>query len=200
VLAYSDRVAAWVGGTAVPIAVPVPELPLPLVDEPVAAVVADWRWAPNAAALGTLLALWPQVRRAVPAARLLVAGRGSAQVGTVAGVQVLGEVSRLVDVLSRTAVLGFPCPPTSGPKVKVLEAAAHGVCVVTTAAGAEGVGTDALVVSDAAGFAAALIAVLRDPGVRADRARQARVDVAAVHAPRPAARARQAALERAQRP
>lgn len=199
VLAYSDRVATWVAGTPVPVAVPVPDDPLPLVDEPVAAVVADWRWAPNAAALGELLRTWPEVRHAVPGAQLLVAGRGEAGVGHVAGVEVLGEVDRLVDVLGSAAVLAFPCPPTSGPKVKVLEAAAHGVDVLTTVAGAEGIATDALGRSDEAGFARALVAALSDPAARADRARKARADVLSVHAPRPAARARQAALEALQR-
>lgn len=199
VLAYSDRVADWVGGTAVPVAVPVPDAPLPPVEQPVAAVVADWRWAPNRTALGRLLRSWPAVRAAVPGACLLVAGRGDAGVGRLPGVDVLGEVPHLVDVLARAAVLAFPCPDSSGPKVKVLEAAAHGVDVVTTTAGAEGVATDALVVSDAAGFEAALVAALRDPAARADRSRQARADVLAVHAPRPAARARQAALQALQR-
>lgn len=199
VLAYSDRVADWADGTAVPIAVPVPDEVLPQVEQPVAAMVADWRWAPNRAALGRLLEGWPTVRDRVPGARLLVAGRGDAGVGTVAGVEVLGEVASSLDVLSRAAVLAFPCPRTSGPKVKVLEAAALGLCVVTTAAGAEGLGSDAVVVSGADGFATALAGVLRDPARRAELAAAARADVLAVHAPRPAARVRQAALQAAQR-
>lgn len=199
VLAYSDRVAEWVGGTPVPLAVPVPATPLPQVEQPVAAVVADWRWGPNRLALRHLLHAWPRVRGALPGARLLVAGRGDLGTGASNGVELLGPVEHSLDVLGQAAVLAFPCPDSSGPKVKVLEAAAHGLCVVTTPGGAEGLGSDAVVVSDLDGFAAALAGALRDPSRRADLAAQARADVLAVHAPRPAARVRKAALEAAQR-
>jgi glycosyltransferase involved in cell wall biosynthesis len=199
-LTYSERVAGWADGTAIPVALPVPPQAIRAVEEPVAALVADWRWPPNRMALRSLLAGWPAVRAAVPGARLLLAGRGDVGVADGAGVQVLGPVARSVDVLSRAAVLAFPCPHTSGPKVKVLEAAALGLAVVTTRAGAEGLGSEAVVVSDVDGFAAALAAVLRQPELRADLAGRARADVLAVHAPRPAARVRKAALEAAQRP
>lgn len=204
VLAYSGRVAHWVGGTSVPVAVPVPAQALPLIEQPVAAMVADWRWPPNRAALHRLLVDWPGVRAAVPGARLLLAGRGEPGIApgrgvAVQGVEVLGAVARSVDVLSRAAVLAFSCPDTSGPKIKVLEAAALGLCVVTTPGGAEGLGSDAVVVSTADGFAGALVDVLRDPGRRAALAVRARADVLAVHAPRPAARARKTVLEATQR-
>ena len=201
VLTYSDRVADWVGGTALPVAVPVPPEPIPVVEAPVAALVADWRWPPNRVALRRLLAEWPAVRAAVPGATLLLAGRGDPEVACTldSGVQVLGAVSRSEDVLCRAAVLAFPCPDTSGPKIKVLEAAALGLCVVTTAAGAEGVGSDALVVAAPGEFTRALVDVLGDAARRAALGAQSRADVLAVHAPRPAARARKAVLEAAQR-
>ncbi len=192
VLAYSERVARWCGGTAVPVAVRVPTAPLELVDAPVAGLLADWTWAPNRVALHTLLTAWPQVRAAVPAARLELAGRGELSVGSLPGVTVLGQVACAADALARWAVLAFPCPPTSGPKVKVLEAAAAGVPVLTTDAGAEGLRSEALTSPDR--FAGALADLLRDPVARAARALQARTDVAHHHAPRPAARARLAVL------
>lgn len=195
-LAYSERVAGWAGATCVPVALPVPLQALPLVDEPVAGLLADWTWAPNRAALTALLAAWPDVRAAVPTARLELSGRGSAAVGTLPGVTVLGEVVRSTDALERLAVLAFPCPDTSGPKVKVAEAAAYGVPVLTTRAGAEGLRTSALATAGGDGFAAALAALLRDPAARAERAGRGRADVVAAHAPRPAARARLAALAR----
>ena len=98
-LAYSERVAAWCGGTDVPIAIDVPEQALPLVDEPVAGLIADWTWEPNRVSLAALLRLWPQVRAAVPSARLEVSGRGAGAVGTVEGVAVLGEVPHARDAL-----------------------------------------------------------------------------------------------------
>jgi glycosyltransferase involved in cell wall biosynthesis len=194
VLAYSDRVAEWVRGTAVPVATHLPASPLAQVEQPVAALVADWRWAPNRVALDALLQAWPEVRDRVPGAALLVAGRGEVSAGG-PGVEVLGPVRQSVEVLGRAALLAFPCPATSGPKVKVLEAAASGLCVVTTPAGAEGVASGALVVAEAgSAFVEALVAALRDPAARAERAARARVQVRAAHAPRPAARARLEAL------
>lgn len=196
VLTYSERVAYWTGGLAVPAALRIPDAPLPLVDRPVAALVADWGWAPNRVALQHLLAAWAQVR--VPGARLLLAGRGGSPV-TADGVTWLGEVPDVREVLEQAALLVFPCPGTSGPKVKVLEAAAAGLPVLTTPSGAEGVATDALHVTGLPGFAGALQALLADPGRRAAGALRAREQVAAVHGPGPAARARLQATQRLQR-
>jgi glycosyltransferase involved in cell wall biosynthesis len=199
VLAYSPRVAqlaAAPGGRPIPMAIHAPETLVPLVDEPVAANVADWRWPPNRAALDHLLHDWPSVRAAVPGGRLLLAGAGLEEVGTIAGVEVLGPVERAADVLAQAAVLAFPCPPTSGPKTKVLEAMANGLAVVTTPSGVEGVwdGHVAAEVAPIERYAAALTAALRDPGRRAELRRAGRDVVDEHHAPRAAARARIAAI------
>jgi glycosyltransferase involved in cell wall biosynthesis len=197
VLTYSDRVATWVGGVAVPVAVPIPDAPLPFVEAPVAAMVADWRWPPNQAALQRLLQVWPSVRADVPTAQLLLAGRGNCGVQNGDGVRVLGEVSSLDEVLGRAAVLAFPCPPTSGPKIKVIEAAARGIPVLTTVAGAEGLAPDSgVVTADEDSFGPMLAALLGDVARRQLLAGQVREAVAAIHAPVPAARARLAALVR----
>jgi glycosyltransferase involved in cell wall biosynthesis len=193
VLAYSEQVAAWAGGTAVPAALRIPETALPLVEQPVAVLVADWRWPPNRRALEHLLAAWRDVD--VPGARLLLAGRGGTPVEA-EGVRWLGAVGDVHEVLGLAAVLAFPCPDTSGPKVKVLEAAAAGLPVLTTVSGAEGIATDALEVSDLRGFGVALRKLLADPARRAEQAARARKQVAAVHAPGPAARARIEATQR----
>jgi len=201
VLAYSARVGRHLRrpATVVPIAYPVPDRPLPVVEEPVAVLAADWSWPPNRRALGTLLRAWPEVRATVRGARLLLAGRHlhAAGVGAGAGVELLGSFERSVDVLEHAAVVAFPCPPSSGPKVKVLEALAHGVPVVTTPAGVEG-----LVLPDGAGavvaaprrFAATLAALLAAPEQRARLGAAGWQAVAAHHAPVPAAAARLAAM------
>jgi glycosyltransferase involved in cell wall biosynthesis len=197
-LTYSARVAEALGGRAIaiPIALHVPPRALPAVERPIAALVADWRWPPNRAALSHLLGVWPEVANAVPGAELHLAGRGEVGVGALAGVRVLGEVASSAAVLAEAAVLAFPCPETSGPKVKVLEAMASGLAVVTTPAGVEGlhVPPSAAAVADRAGFASALVGLLRDPAARAAAAAAAREAVAASHAPRSAARARVDAL------
>jgi glycosyltransferase involved in cell wall biosynthesis len=194
VLAYSDRVAATrPRAVAVPVAYPTPAEPLDLVEAPVAAIVADWRWRPNEVALDRLAGLWPAIRRAVPGAELLVAGYGAEpqqQLGP--GISVLGPVPDSREVLARAAVLAFPCPPTSGPKVKVLEAMAIGLPVVTTPAGVEGlaVPADAAAVASVEDFATTLADTLADPDRRATQARAARAAVARNHSPATVARRR----------
>ncbi len=200
VLAYSDRVGRHLRRGRrptqfVPIAYPVPPEPLPPVDEPVAALVADWSWRPNHRALEWLLAAWPEVRDGIPRARLLLAGRHleRARVGTLPGVELLGEVESSRDVLARAAVVAFPCPPTSGPKVKVLEALAHGRAVVTTSAGVEGLvlepGEGAFV-AERPMFGVALARLLASAEHRSQLAGAGYRAVAAHHGALPVAQAR----------
>jgi glycosyltransferase involved in cell wall biosynthesis len=202
VLSYSERVAVvarrWAAGpvTTIPAALVMPDEPAARVEEPVAGLLADWRWRPNQAALAVLLRAWPDVRERVPGARLLLGGRGDPSVGALPGVSFVGSVADSGEVLNRLAVLAFPCPPSSGPKVKVLEALASGLAVVTTPPGMEGleVGDDAAWVGPEPRFADLLARALQDPSARATRATAARAAVAATHAPRPAALLRRRAL------
>lgn len=196
-LVYSQRVGRGLAGRTrvVPIAYPVPDEAVTPVDEPVAALLADWSWPPNREALAVLLRSWTSVRDAVPGARLLLAGKNldRAGVGAIPGVEAIGPVARSADVLSRTAVVAFPCPPSSGPKIKVIEALAHGVPVVTTPAGMEGVATPpgaSPMVAGRAEFAGALVRLLRDPALRQELGRTGRMSVAEHHSPTAAATAR----------
>jgi glycosyltransferase involved in cell wall biosynthesis len=198
-ITFSDRVAAAVGvANRCPVTLPIPGEALPFVAEPVAAMIADWAWPPNHAALRSLLASWPAVRHEIPAARLLIAGRGLTEVPTGPGIEVVGEVAHSTDVLRRAAVLAFPCPPTSGPKMKVLDALAAGLPVVTTEAGVEGLtlSPGTAFVAAAGDFAAGLAAVLRDEPTRRQMAAAARADVLAHHRPEQAAAARLALIPR----
>ncbi|MDQ1705372.1 MAG: hypothetical protein QOF18_1738 [Frankiaceae bacterium] len=196
-VALSERVAASARvETVVPATVPVPAEALPLLDAPVALMFADWSWPANAAALRQLLGDWGDVRARVPGAELVVAGRGAPDVGPTTGVRVVGEVARTIDAMAQAAVLAFPCPPTSGPKMKVLDALAAGLPVVTTPAGVEGlqVPAAAVAVGPSDTYVDLLVEVLADPGRRAAMADMARGAVLAHHAPALAARARVAVL------
>jgi glycosyltransferase involved in cell wall biosynthesis len=202
VLSYSPRVARGLKKTArfVPIAYPVPSAPVPPAEAPVAAMIADWSWPPNRRALSWLLEAWPDVRRAVPSATLLLAGRNSEslRLGQDRTVNCIGPVESSVEVLSRAAVVAFPCPASSGPKVKVLEALAHGIPVVTTPPGIEGIAVApgrGVVVADRGGFADALAGLLSDPERRASLGASGRAAVSLGHSPHAAAAARLAAFE-----
>lgn len=191
--ALSERVARQVGcDVVVPATVPMPASPLEPVADPVVGMLADWSWPPNRRAARLLFDAWPVVRRTVSGARLLLAGRGELSLGAAAGVEVIGAVPAAADLLSRIAVFAFPCPPTSGPKMKVLDALAHGVPVVTTTAGVEGI-TDigsGAEVADESAFADALVRLLLDPQRRAEMGRAARQAILSAHAPAVAAQAR----------
>lgn len=204
VLTYSPRIVDALGrGEYVPAAIPIPEDPLPFVAEPVAALIADWRWPPNRWAGEWLLARWRDVVDEVPDARLVLGGRGTAEVlgdPDLPGVDVVGPVEHSRDVLERAAVLAFPCPPTTGPKVKVLESMAAGLPVVTTSPGVEGIERSArqhAVISDLDGFADALAKTLEDADRRRALASQSRAAVIATHGPTAAAAARATAFEQA---
>jgi glycosyltransferase involved in cell wall biosynthesis len=192
-IAFSPRVARAVGIKQLcPVTLPVPATVLPLADEPTATMLADWAWPPNQVALEHLLDAWPTVVAAVPGARLLLAGRGMATTSFGPGIEVIGEVGQAREALARASVFAFPCPPTSGPKMKVLDALAHGVPVVTSAAGIEGlIGVEtAVAVAGRAEFADTLAAVLGDPERRASMAAAGRQAVLDHHQPADAARAR----------
>ncbi|HET7808006.1 MAG TPA: glycosyltransferase family 4 protein, partial [Gaiellaceae bacterium] len=75
-----------------------------------------------------------------------------------------------------------------GMKVKTLEAMASGVPVVTTAAGAEGIGpSDGVLVRERPEeLAAAAVELLADEGARRERGAAARSDFLRRYSPRPA--------------
>lgn len=203
VLTYSARVARSLPGNVrvVPVAYPVPEkIPGP-VDRPVAYMLADWSWVPNQHALKSLVTAWREVRGAVPGACLLLGGRYPDKVSVnEPGVTFLGPIGSSADVLERASVLAFPCPSSTGPKVKVLEAMSYARAVVTTPWGVEGLqlpeGRGAVVVRPQ-DFTRALVTLLRSPERRAELGRAARAAIQEHHSSEVAAQARFEVLKQA---
>jgi glycosyltransferase involved in cell wall biosynthesis len=180
--ASTDRVAdaaVRLGARARPLVVPLSldtslYAPVPRVSEPVVGVIGSMDWYPSrAAAIRVLTTVWPRIRAARPDARLIVAGRNSREFLSehfpVDGAELIGEVDHPRDFFGQVRVLLYPPPRGSGVKIKVLEALAYGVPVVTNAEGYEGIScADCLVRAESDDdFVAGVLDVLND-AARAD--------------------------------
>ena len=133
--------------------------------------------------------VWPAVHRERPQARLLLAGRGSQEFlsgrGSPSrwagqGVSALGYVEDLAPIFRTCRLFLAPLPEGGGIKIKILEAMARGVPVVTSPVGAEGIvqarnAEDALVIRPCDdSFAPAVLAAAADPDGCRRRAARAR--------------------------
>jgi glycosyltransferase involved in cell wall biosynthesis len=142
--------------------------PLPVPTAPVALFVGSGH-GPNLTGLRWFLAhVWPDIRRELPAARLLVAGSICASVTETlpAGVEKLGRLPDLSTAYAQASVVIAPILQGSGIKIKILEALSFGRACVTTSVGAEGLETlrPALRVADTPEtFTRDTLALLRDP-------------------------------------
>jgi|SRR5579884_2077901 len=102
----------------------------------------DWR--PNLDAVRLLLdAIFPAVRAAEPAARLVLVGRHPPawllqRAATEAGVELHADVPDVRPFLGGAGVLAVPLRVGGGSRLKILEALATGLPVVSTRVGAEG--------------------------------------------------------------
>ena len=126
--------------------------------------------------------VWPQVRAAVPKARLLVVGREPpAAVRALDGrdgIEVTGGVLDVAPQFARSVAAVAPLLSGGGTRLKILEAFAAGRAVIATAVAAEGLdvrpGEDLLVEDRADAFARACITVLGDAALRARLAARGR--------------------------
>ena len=131
--------------------------------------VGNFRHPPNLEALQFFRErVLPRVRERMPQARLVVAGaEAPAHLTAVLeseGAKYLGSVPEIRDVLGRYEVFVAPVLSGSGVRVKILEAFASGIPVVSTSLGAEGLcDTDsgmAEIQDRPAAFADAVVALL----------------------------------------
>jgi glycosyltransferase involved in cell wall biosynthesis len=163
----------------------VAELPLlHLPDEPVALFVATLRYSPNAeAALWFIERCWPQIRAALPGARVVIVGEGEKKLlqrkSLPPGVEFLGFLDALQGAYAAARLVVCPIGRGSGTRIKIIEAAAYGRPVVATTVGAEGLefvdGREILIRDRPGDFAQACITLLGDKAAsqRMGRAAQA---------------------------
>lgn len=166
--------------------------------------VGDLSWPPNADGVRWFLReVWPRVRSLRPSARAEILGRSvPADLARLAGedVALLGEGGDARDSWARASVAVVPLRAGGGTRLKILEAAATGVPVVSTSIGAEGLefSPEEIRLRDEAGpFAEAVAGLLGDAAAAARQADAARSRVEAAYGWGPIARA--FALELARR-
>ena len=146
--------------------------------------VGSFGHRPNVLAARLLVRkIWPLVRRRRPAARLILAGRGSQEFlagenTPTEGIEARGFVDDLTPLFRTSRLFVAPLPEGGGIKIKILEALARGIPVLTTPVGAEGIASEEdevmTIVPADAGFAEAILTALDDPQLenRAGRARR----------------------------
>ncbi len=153
--------------------------PAPLDGPPTVGIIGTAAWPPTASAMRRLVQrVWALVRREVADARLVIAGRGTQSLAFAGpGIELRGPVTSSAAFLRELSVLTYPLDRGSGVKVKVLEALATGLPVVTTACGAEGLeapGGLLVLPDDDHALAAATVEVLVDAAARRERGAAAR--------------------------
>jgi glycosyltransferase involved in cell wall biosynthesis len=142
----------------------------------------DWR--PNLDAVRLLLDLiFPEVRRGEPGARLCLVGRNPpawlrrAAAGA-PGLELHADVADVRPYLASSGMLAVPLRIGGGSRIKILEALAAGLPVVSTRVGAEGLrltpGEHLEVVQTPEQMSGALLAVMRAEGEYAEQARRGR--------------------------
>jgi polysaccharide biosynthesis protein PslH len=134
--------------------------------------VATMSYAPNAdGALWFVTRVWPILRRLVPRAlRLVLAGRSPPPAllrwAGSAGIEVAADVPDVAPLYRAADVAVVPIQAGGGSRIKILEAAAFGVPVVSTRIGAEGLTLRApdeiLIADEPHAFAAACARLLGD--------------------------------------
>jgi GT2 family glycosyltransferase/glycosyltransferase involved in cell wall biosynthesis len=150
--------------------------------------VGSFRHDPNRIAMDWFVnEVMPQILARQPSAKLIVAGSdpppAHAYSDCSGALQMLGYVDDVRDVLSRYAVFVCPILSGSGVRVKLLEAFAAGIPVVSTRVGAEGLARDdgefCALADDPAGFAERVVALFESPESAAEMAARARAEVEA---------------------
>ena len=150
--------------------------------------VGSFRHDPNRIAVDWFVQhVLPLVLARQPEARLVIAGSDPPPAHTyadyAANMEMHGYVEDVREPLARYAVFVCPILSGSGVRVKLLEAFAAGIPVVSTFIGAEGLarkdGEFCGLADDPAGFAGRILKLFDDPEGAAEMARRARAEVEA---------------------
>jgi glycosyltransferase involved in cell wall biosynthesis len=146
------------------------------VPEPALLYVGDYRISFNTQAVLWFLAeAWPRIRNQVPNAQLWLVGREPppellARHAPELGIVVTGTVPDVRPYLQRAAISIAPLRVGGGTRIKILEAMAASLPVVSTAVGAEGIkarpGVEILLAESGQDFATECVALLTNEARR----------------------------------
>jgi glycosyltransferase involved in cell wall biosynthesis len=139
--------------------------------QPVISVIGNMGWYPTySAAVRLLTRLWPLIKKQVPQARVQLVGWGARtalkEYLDMPDVSIHEDVPDTRPYFEQTATLLYAPARGSGMKIKILEALAYGVPVVTTWEGVEGLpaqdGVHAGICDDEAGLIERTVRLLQD--------------------------------------
>jgi len=143
-----------------------PVLPLPKSDRIL--FLGGMHWPPNTEGLRWMVQnVLPIVRKQINTAELLAVGKDPpADLQNTGGLSLPGYVEDVEPIWGGCRVFVVPLLSGGGMRVKILDAWAHGMPVVSTSIGAEGIkikaGGNILIADTPAGFAEAIVRILRD--------------------------------------
>ena len=147
-------------------------------DPPVILFQGSMRYGPNTDGAGWLVNdIAPLIRRQLPDVRVRLAGDPDGVVAALdhpPEITVVGYVASIEAELAKADLVVAPLRYASGTRLKILEALAHRIPVVSTTIGAQGLGLEAgrqlLVADDPESFAQACVSALTEPLLRANLA------------------------------
>jgi glycosyltransferase involved in cell wall biosynthesis len=145
-------------------------------------------WGPNRSAARFLAeSVLPELRRSRPGVRLMLVGRAPsadvAALGRLPGVEIAANVPDVRPYLGGSAILAVPLDAGGGTRLKILEAFAAGLPVVSTAVGMEGIAAvpgEHYAGAERSTFAASVLRLLDRPDLSNTLAKAAR-DLARRH-------------------
>ncbi|MFT5858884.1 MAG: glycosyltransferase involved in cell wall biosynthesis [Flavobacteriaceae bacterium] len=130
-------------------------------------------WIPNQEAVQRLMFLMPKVRKELPNTEIHIAGLNANKYVSsdeANGIQVHGFVQKIISFGIDHGILVTPIQSGSGIRIKILEAMAVGIPVLTTSIGAQGINhqdSECLLVADSdEDFVQSMIRLVKDEGLR----------------------------------
>ncbi|MBL9085044.1 MAG: glycosyltransferase [Planctomycetales bacterium] len=172
---------------------------------PVISVIGSMGWYPTSSAAHRLMTrLWPDIKRRIPGAKVQLVGWSAKSVlqefAGAPDVEIAENVPDIRPYFERTGVMLYAPGRGSGMKIKILEAFAFGVPVVTTSEGVEGIpaidGLHAGISEDDAGLIDRTVELLQNQALQNRRRSAARALLEAHCGPQPTIEALESLYER----